>query len=94
MAGAWNGKSEYDRAIEDFTESIRLQPDYAGAYRGRGFAWHGKGEYDQALKDNTEVIRLQPDDAGGYCGRGNAWLSKNNYLARCRLRSSHPLSAG
>ena len=42
---AWNSKGDHDRAIEDFSEAIRLRPEYASAYNNRGNAWGKKGEY-------------------------------------------------
>ena len=36
---AWNDKEEYDKAIADFNEAIRLDPEDAQAYIDRGDAW-------------------------------------------------------
>ncbi len=36
-------KGEYDKAIADFTEAIRLDPKDARAYYNRGVAWTGEG---------------------------------------------------
>jgi tetratricopeptide (TPR) repeat protein len=33
---AYDYKKQYDRAIEDFNEAIRLKPDFAIAYNNRG----------------------------------------------------------
>ena len=38
-------KGEYDRAIEDFTKALELNPEYVDAYRKRGVAYIKKGEY-------------------------------------------------
>ena len=32
---AWNAKKEFDKAIAEFTEAIRLDPKYVYAYHGR-----------------------------------------------------------
>ena len=57
---AYGNKGEYDRAISDFTEAIRLDPKLASAYYNRGIAYENKGEHDKAIADYTEAIRLEP----------------------------------
>jgi tetratricopeptide (TPR) repeat protein len=57
---AWSWKGEYDKAIEDYSEAIRINPEHATAYNNRGVAWSWKGEYDKAIVDCTEAIRLDP----------------------------------
>src|SRR5262245_34142858 len=54
----WLRQREYDRAIADFTEAIRLDRSYMLAYHGRGVAWSLKGEFDRAIEDFTEAIRI------------------------------------
>ena len=36
---AWSDKKEYDKAIADYNEAIRLDPKDANAYINRGMAW-------------------------------------------------------
>jgi tetratricopeptide (TPR) repeat protein/predicted small secreted protein len=72
-------KAVYDRAIADFTQAIRLDPDNATAYSERGDAYEGKGEYDRAIADHTQAIRLNPNDADAYNGRGTAYGKKGEY---------------
>ena len=55
---AWTQQGEYGKAIADFTEAIRIEPQYAEAFYNRGIALREKGELDQAIADYTEAIRL------------------------------------
>ena len=48
---AWNEKTEYDKALADYTEAIRLDPKSAAAYNDRGWVWTAKKEYDKAIAD-------------------------------------------
>jgi tetratricopeptide (TPR) repeat protein len=57
---AWRVKKEYDKAIADYDEAIRLDPKYAIAFNNRGSAWLIKKEYDKAIADYDEAIRLDP----------------------------------
>ena len=69
---ARRAKQEYDKAIADYNEAIRLDPTYALTYENRGIAWHAKQEYDKAVADYNEVIRLDPKHADAY--NSLAWL--------------------
>jgi tetratricopeptide (TPR) repeat protein len=48
-------KRDYDRAIADYTEAIRLDRGSALSYSNRGFAYEEKGELDKALADFREA---------------------------------------
>jgi tetratricopeptide (TPR) repeat protein len=76
---AWHNKGEFDRAIADYSEAIRLEPDFAQVYTGRGGAWMEKGEYDRAIADFDETIRLIPKFTLAYNGRGLAWQARGEY---------------
>ena len=53
-------KEQYDQAIVDFDQAIRLGPKCAGAHVARGDAWRSKGHLDKAFADYREVTRLDP----------------------------------
>ena len=63
---AYYNKKDYDQAIADYTETIRLDPKYAEAFYWRGIAYDEKKDYDQAVADYTEAIRLNPKYAEAF----------------------------
>jgi serine/threonine-protein kinase len=77
---------EYDKAIADLTEAIRLVSD-KGEYfanRGRRYILRGqensdKEDFDRAIKDFTEAIRLAPKMADYWNQRGWAYLNKEDW---------------
>ena len=66
---------DYKGAITDYTQAIRLNPDYADAYYNRGNAKYHLGQHFAAIADYDIAIRLNPDDADAYNNRG---LAKSN----------------
>ena len=52
----WDEKGYDDKAIADYTEAIRLDPNHVEAYFSRGLVWGAKDDYDKAIADFTEAI--------------------------------------
>jgi tetratricopeptide (TPR) repeat protein len=75
----WKEKGEYDIAIGDYNEAIRLDPTFAWPYLHRGVVWAIKKEYDRAISDFGDAIRIDPKNAQGYMDRGNIWHAKGDY---------------
>jgi len=63
----------YDSAIADLTEAIRLNPRDAEAFEKRGSAENIVGEYDLAISDETKAIDLDPRNAAAFADRGVAY---------------------
>ena len=76
---AYREKGDFDRAIPDCDEALRLKPDSAWALNNRGGAYQGKGDNDRAIEDYTQAIRLLPGYAGAFINRGVAWHAKKEY---------------
>ncbi|MEG4037658.1 tetratricopeptide repeat protein, partial [Microcoleus sp. S36b_A4] len=54
----------------DFNEAIRLNPNDAEAYNGRGAVRSQQGDIEGAIADYNEAIRLEPNYAEAYSNRG------------------------
>jgi tetratricopeptide (TPR) repeat protein len=76
---AYNGKGQYDRAIEDLDQAIKLNPNYALAFNGRGSAYNGKGQYDRAIEDLDQAIKLNSNFALAFNNRSIAYDHKGQY---------------
>jgi tetratricopeptide (TPR) repeat protein len=70
---------QYDRAIADFDEAIRVDPNYAAGFSNRGVAYMKKEDYDRAIADFDEAIRVDPNYADGFSNRGLAYVEKEDY---------------
>jgi len=68
----------YQRAIADFTQAIRLDPNNANTYNERGRAYSQIEDYNRAVADFTQAIRLEPNFASAYSGRGSAYRELND----------------
>jgi tetratricopeptide (TPR) repeat protein len=76
---AYTAKQEYDRAIQDYDESLKLNPEYARAFNNRGAAYHKKGEDDRAIEDFDRSIQINPKYAEAFANRAEAYQSKGEY---------------
>jgi tetratricopeptide (TPR) repeat protein len=76
---AARNQGNYDQAIIDYNEAVRLDPRYAAAYNSRGLTYYKKGDYDRAIADYNQALALDPNFADAHCNRGAAYLAKRNY---------------
>jgi tetratricopeptide (TPR) repeat protein len=89
-ASIWLENGDYDNALKDYDEAIRLKPEHASFLNSRGFTWHMKGIQDRdrpacedhALADYDEAIRLSPRYASAINNR--AWIYATSKVDRCR----------
>ena len=63
-------KNNYDRAIADITEGLRLDAEIVQGWVNRGNARSAKGQIEEAIADYTQAIKIDPETAAGYTGRG------------------------
>jgi len=73
-------KGDYNRAIADYTEAIRLNPSYAEAYNNRGVVYYLKRDLDNAIADYSEAINHNYSNIEkAYHNRGLAYDVKGDY---------------
>jgi carboxyl-terminal processing protease len=75
---AYLAKGDYDHAIADYDQAIKLDRRYTFAYHNRGLAYHFKKDYDRAIADYGEAIRLNQRYAEAFNDRGLAYQAKGN----------------
>jgi len=67
----YEDKGLHEQAIDAYNQAIVLDPGFADAYFGRGWARLATGAYGDAAGDFQRMIALRPDAADAYFGR--AW---------------------
>ena len=73
-------KGDYDRAIQDYDQAVRLKPDDAAALNNRCWARAVANKaLETALSDCNESLRLRPDDAGTMHSRGFVHFRMGRY---------------
>ena len=66
---------QHERAVEEFTEAIALDPGHPAPRHGRALAYINLGQYENATADLDEAIRLDPDYPLAYFTRGTLYAA-------------------
>ena len=72
---------QYNAAIIDFDNAIRLKSECSPTYGMRGLAKYMLGQYDAAIVDFNTTVQLKPDGESGYFCRGLAKVQIGQYDA-------------
>ncbi len=75
---AYFRKGDFDLAIADYNEAMRIDRDYSSPYYNRGLTYAKKGDLDRAIADYSEAIRLKPKYASPYYDRGLSYQNKGD----------------
>lgn len=74
----YNVNSDYDRAIADFNQAIRLDSNSAAAFYGRAAVYYNMGDFDPAIQDYDQVLRIDPRYNMAITFRAMAYEQKNH----------------
>jgi tetratricopeptide (TPR) repeat protein len=75
---AWKERREYEKALTDLNEAIRLDPERPAYFSNRGMVYDRLGEYDRAIGDYDQALRRDPTDSLTYNHRGLAYRAKKD----------------
>jgi tetratricopeptide (TPR) repeat protein len=79
-SGVKKGEQEdWQGAIADFSDALRLNPNLIEAYNNRGTAYSIIGQNEKAIVDYNEAIRLKPTDPEAYYNRGVTYREIKDY---------------
>jgi tetratricopeptide (TPR) repeat protein len=73
---AYFRKGQLHRAIADYDQAIRLNPNYAEAFNYRATTYYTMGQPDRAIADYDQAIRLNPNFADAFVNRGAIYVGK------------------
>ena len=82
-ADVYRATKEYDRAIADYDQVVRLDPGNASGFAATAWSMKGglhqsKGDLDRAIEDYDEAIRLDPHRVLFHIERASLWSRKGN----------------
>jgi tetratricopeptide (TPR) repeat protein len=73
-------KGEYDHALQDYEQALRLNPNNANAHNNRGIIYRIKGDYGRAIADYDEAIWLKNGDfPAAFYNRALSYADKGEY---------------
>jgi tetratricopeptide (TPR) repeat protein len=86
-----------DEAVAQYSEALRLKPDYPEAHNNLGLALAGQGRIDEAMAQYFEALRLKPDYPKAHNNLGNALAGQGRideamaqYFEALRLQPDYP----
>jgi tetratricopeptide (TPR) repeat protein len=75
----YDDRADFDRAMADYEQALRADPQSAMAYYNRGLSFRHQGKYALALADYDRSIQLNPNFAPAYNNRGNVHGLQGRY---------------
>lgn len=74
-----NGAGNYEKAVDEFTRAIQLDPSSDAAYTGMASAYERLGKLNDAEKTYQQVINLRPRYWKGYNQLGSFYFRQAQY---------------
>jgi tetratricopeptide (TPR) repeat protein len=65
-------KKDFRGAIEEYSQAIKINPNYEIAYYNRGLAYNDLGDIKTAIENYNQAIKINPNYGLAYGGRGLA----------------------
>jgi tetratricopeptide (TPR) repeat protein/predicted Ser/Thr protein kinase len=75
----YEGKCSFERAIEDYDQAIKLDPNQAYFYGDRAWSYIHIGNFEAALLDYSKAIALEPDNPHFWNGKADTFSRLGKY---------------
>ena len=72
-------KNDFDGAIGDYTQALKVDPQDPDYLNSRAQAYEAKNELDKALADYNQSLKINPKSIYAYNNRGAAYQRKGDY---------------
>jgi tetratricopeptide (TPR) repeat protein len=72
-------RGDYDLALSDFNESIKLRPNHPDAYNNRSVVYFNKKKMNEALENNSIVLSIDSAHPQGASNRGCFYFNMEQY---------------
>lgn len=80
-ANAYSKLGEHQKAIDDYSQAIDLDPSDASSFYNRGNSYSDLEQHLKAIEDFTAAIRIEPDFAHAYGNRARERADLDQYDA-------------
>lgn len=85
---------QYNEAIQDFNESLKLKPGYELATLERGITYYTLAKDELALVDLNNAVKINPKNSRAYYYRGLLKKYSNDLAGSCKdLKEADALGA-
>jgi len=74
-------KGNFHKAIKNYKDAIKLEPNSAEAYANMGVAYQNNGDLNSAIDSYKMAIKIKPDDSDAYSNMGVALKAKGELSA-------------
>ena len=78
-ANCYSKLKQYDKAINDYTEAIEIDPDEDNYYFERASLYSDLGQFEKAINDYTKALKLNPNDSCSYFNRAECYITLKQY---------------
>ena len=75
------GTQEYEKAIEEYEQVIRINPEFSQPYNQMGYAYRFLKKYDDAEKTFQKYVELIPDDPNPYDSYAEMLMKRGKFEA-------------
>jgi len=79
MGIAYHHLNQFDKALENYNMSLRLNPEYAEAINNIGTVYYAKKNPKRAIAEYQKALKLTPNSASIYSNLGTAQFARKKY---------------